>query len=250
MREGPQTTGQLTKELTGLSRFAVMQHLGVLEDAGLVLFRCEGRNRFNYLNPIPLREMYERWTSPLSSTAAETALHLRRYAETTKEVAQQMDQTPYRHVNIEMEMRINASQERVFRAATVEFPNWWPHRFKPGSTIIFEPQMNGRIGELWDGGFASYGIVVYLDPPVKCAYRGPGGLPGSYNTFSVDTFEADGDATILKRKFVIWGDVPEDLEKMFREGTRALMEQSLKRYCEEGIGYEACPEPKGERGKS
>src|SRR5690349_25008091 len=81
LRAGPRTTGDLARQLPDLSRFAVMQHLGVLQGAGLVLFRREGRQRFNYANAIPLRQMYERWVEPLSSSAAETALHMKRYAE-------------------------------------------------------------------------------------------------------------------------------------------------------------------------
>src|SRR6202011_4750951 len=106
LKDGPRTTGQLTKGLPDLSRFAVMQHLGVLEEARLVLARKEGRSRFNHLNPVPIRQLYERWMRRHSSFAAETALHLKRYAETTNEVAQQVDPTQYRHVQIELELHI------------------------------------------------------------------------------------------------------------------------------------------------
>src|SRR5262245_53030712 len=58
---GPRTTGDLAAEVPELSRFAVMQHLGVLTDAGLVVARPRGRHRFNHLNPVPLRRWYERW---------------------------------------------------------------------------------------------------------------------------------------------------------------------------------------------
>ena len=54
LREGPRTTGQLSAAVPSLSRYAVMQHLGVLTDAGLVVARRRGRERFNHLNPVPL----------------------------------------------------------------------------------------------------------------------------------------------------------------------------------------------------
>ena len=60
LRAGPKTTGWLDGRLTTLSRYAVMQHLGVLVDAGLVLVRREGRYRYDYLNAVPLRDLYER----------------------------------------------------------------------------------------------------------------------------------------------------------------------------------------------
>ena len=66
LREGPATTSALAAQLPELSRFAVMQHLGVLADAGVVIAERRGRDRYNYLNPVPLREWYERWVQPLA----------------------------------------------------------------------------------------------------------------------------------------------------------------------------------------
>ncbi len=63
LRDGPLTTGDLSVALPELSRFAVMQHLKVLEEANLVIVRREGRQRFNHLNAVPIRQIYERWVS-------------------------------------------------------------------------------------------------------------------------------------------------------------------------------------------
>ncbi len=68
----PRTTGDLAAAFPHLSRFAVMKHLGVLERAGLVLVRRSGRVRWNHLNAVPLREMYERWVSRLDDQWAES----------------------------------------------------------------------------------------------------------------------------------------------------------------------------------
>jgi DNA-binding transcriptional ArsR family regulator len=59
--DGPATTGALADRFPDLSRFAVMQHLKVLEEADLVIPRRDGRKRFNYLNPIPIQQIYDRW---------------------------------------------------------------------------------------------------------------------------------------------------------------------------------------------
>src|SRR6266571_1157973 len=64
LREAPATTGALAEQIPELSRFAVMQHLGVLADAGVVIAERRGRDRVNYINPVPLREWYERWVQP------------------------------------------------------------------------------------------------------------------------------------------------------------------------------------------
>jgi DNA-binding transcriptional ArsR family regulator/uncharacterized protein YndB with AHSA1/START domain len=238
LKDGPQTTGQLSKELSDLSRFGVMQHLGVLEEAGLVLARREGRTRFNHLNPVPIRQLYERWMRTHSSIAAETALHLKRYAETMNEVAPKVDQTQYRHVQIEFEMHINAPRERVFKAMTAEIGNWWPHRYKEDSEVYCDPVVGGTIGERFkDGGGAIYGQIVYMDAPERVACSGPSALQKGLSSFTSDVLEEQDGATTIKRSFQLWGNVPEDIEKMYREGTRKLMEEALKGYCEQGIAY-------------
>jgi len=238
MREGPRTTGELSKELPELSRFGVMQHLSVLESAGLVLSRREGRRRLNFVNPVPLREMYERWVSRHSSRAAETAQHLKRYAEQKHEEVQRMDTASFRLVKIELEMRINAPRERVFAALTTEYGNWWPHRFKPDSTCYCDARPGGEIGERFaDGGGAIYGYIVYLDPGVKLVTSGMGALARGHVGYGVETLEDDGEGTLYKRSMTLWGDVPPEIEVMFREGSRQLMEDALRGYLESGKVY-------------
>ena len=46
----------------GLSRQAISQHLDVLESAGLVSSKREGRYKFHHLDPTPLNEIVERWS--------------------------------------------------------------------------------------------------------------------------------------------------------------------------------------------
>ena len=60
-RDG-QTLSALESRLP-MSRFGVMKHLRVLEDARLVVTRRRGREKLHYLNPVPIRLVYERWVS-------------------------------------------------------------------------------------------------------------------------------------------------------------------------------------------
>ncbi len=55
----------LTDLESGLSmtRFGVMKHLRVLEDAGLVVARRSGREKLHFLNPVPIRLIHDRWIS-------------------------------------------------------------------------------------------------------------------------------------------------------------------------------------------
>jgi DNA-binding transcriptional ArsR family regulator len=58
-RDG-RTLGELESELE-MTRFGVMKHLRVLEDAGLVVARRSGREKHHFLNPVPIRLIHDRW---------------------------------------------------------------------------------------------------------------------------------------------------------------------------------------------
>ena len=81
LRDQPRTTGDICQHFAALDRCTVMQHLGVLEKAGLVIVKREGRLRWNYLNAIPIREVYDRWISPYASTSVELLARMRRDME-------------------------------------------------------------------------------------------------------------------------------------------------------------------------
>ena len=51
------------EELVPMTRFGVMKHLRVLEEAGLVVTRRRGREKLHYLNPVPIRLIHDRWVS-------------------------------------------------------------------------------------------------------------------------------------------------------------------------------------------
>ena len=59
-RDG-RTLTELESELE-MSRFGVMKHLRLLEEAGLVVTRRSGREKLHFLNPVPIRLIHDRWT--------------------------------------------------------------------------------------------------------------------------------------------------------------------------------------------
>ncbi len=79
LREGPLTTTALCEVLSELSRFAVMQHLGVLERAGVVLVRRDGRERWNELNAVPIQRELERWLNSFQQATASQLLAFERH---------------------------------------------------------------------------------------------------------------------------------------------------------------------------
>ena len=59
-REDGQSLSQLAERFS-MTRFGVMKHLKVLEDAGLVVTRRSGREKLHFLNPVPIRLIHDRW---------------------------------------------------------------------------------------------------------------------------------------------------------------------------------------------
>lgn len=77
LKDKPATTGTLCEAFPELDRCTVMQHLKVLEDAGLVVARREGRERWNHLNALPIQQLHERWIGSYAAYAAQGLLKLK-----------------------------------------------------------------------------------------------------------------------------------------------------------------------------
>jgi DNA-binding transcriptional ArsR family regulator len=73
----PLTTKQLCAAFPQLDRCTVMQHLRVLEDAGLVVPVRKGRERFNYLDAMPIQAIHDRWIGPHAAAAARGLARLK-----------------------------------------------------------------------------------------------------------------------------------------------------------------------------
>ena len=75
------TTGEVCAAFPRLDRCTVMQHLGVLERADLVVPRTQGRLRWNVLNVMPIMDIHERWIGPYAANAARLLARLRNELE-------------------------------------------------------------------------------------------------------------------------------------------------------------------------
>ena len=64
-----------------VSRIAVMKHLAVLEEAGLVVSEKDGRARRLYFNPVPIQLVYDRWTDEYSAYWSQQVADIKRRAE-------------------------------------------------------------------------------------------------------------------------------------------------------------------------
>src|SRR4051794_20054010 len=77
LKESAKTTGELCEHFKSLDRCTVMQHIGVLEKAGLLISHREGRLRWNHLNVMPLKELHDRWISPYARSAVRLLAQLK-----------------------------------------------------------------------------------------------------------------------------------------------------------------------------
>ncbi|MFL6467255.1 MAG: ArsR/SmtB family transcription factor [Pyrinomonadaceae bacterium] len=77
LRRGAKTTTDIVESFPDMSRHAVMKHLDVLRQSGLVITREEGRRRVNSLNVVPIRQIYERWVGPFAELWSSTLLRVK-----------------------------------------------------------------------------------------------------------------------------------------------------------------------------
>jgi DNA-binding transcriptional ArsR family regulator len=64
-----------------MTRFGVMKHLKVLEDAGLVVSRKQGREKLHFLNPVPIRLVHDRWIDKYTERQVSALVDLKRELE-------------------------------------------------------------------------------------------------------------------------------------------------------------------------
>ena len=102
-----QTLTELEEQLD-MSRFGVMKHLKVLEDAHLVVTRKRGRFKYHYLNALPLQEMITRWVHPF----------LQPHAAALTDLKAQLEETSMSKPDFIMSTFINCTQDALWDALT------------------------------------------------------------------------------------------------------------------------------------
>jgi uncharacterized protein YndB with AHSA1/START domain len=211
----------------------VIKHIQILEQAGLIVVRAQGRERWHYLNAVPLRHIYERWVNEFASDWATSLLQLKRTAE--REEKSRMET-----MHIEQELVIAVEPQRAFEALTLQVDAWWAHRFDSlHSTVRLEPHAGGRFYEEFEQkqGSALYATVTYLDPGKKLGLMGPMGMSGPVlGTISFE-LEPDTLGTRLKLSHQIMGAVDDDVRQGYTTGWQELLGQHFRRLVEHGKGF-------------
>ena len=206
------TTGELSEAFPEVSRFAVMKHLGVLETAGLVVVRRRGRERWNHLNGVPLRQAYERWMRPHADRWAESLLRLKETAE--RREGAQMTTT----LEVEQEVVVAAPRDKVFEAVC-RMGEWWPHTFREGAAVHLEPRVGGRFWEDWgDGDGALYATVTRIHRPELLTCTGPMGMGTPVTgVWSLALSEADA-GTLVRLSHHAVGPIDDETASAYEHG--------------------------------
>jgi DNA-binding transcriptional ArsR family regulator/uncharacterized protein YndB with AHSA1/START domain len=153
-RDG-QTLGELCEYLPAMTRFGVMRHLDVLEDASLITTRRAGREKRHYLNPVPIRLLHDRWISKYAEPIVGRMSALKRHLEESSPMTPEPE-----HVYT---IYVKSAPERVWQSIvdgndTVRYfygtriaSDW-----TPGSPLVYTYP---------DGTVAADGEVIAIDAP-------------------------------------------------------------------------------------
>jgi uncharacterized protein YndB with AHSA1/START domain/DNA-binding transcriptional ArsR family regulator len=121
-RQDGQTLSALEERLP-MTRFGVMKHLRVLEEAGLVATKRRGREKLHFLNPVPIRLVHDRWVSKYAEPWAATLSGLKRHLEdNTMEAVETVSwaegTAPLANGTAVFEVFIKTTPERLWDAIT------------------------------------------------------------------------------------------------------------------------------------
>src|SRR4026209_2657215 len=152
--------GQTLKELESqlpMTRFGVMKHLRVLQEAGLLATRKVARERLHYLNPVPIQLISDRWINKYSAARASALADLK----TALEGGNVM--TTGSKPQLVYQIIIKAPQERVWEAITTsEFTS----RYYYGNTLKTDLTVGSPFTYHTSNGSPSVeGAVVASEPP-------------------------------------------------------------------------------------
>lgn len=154
-RDG-QSLGELTARLPEMTRFGVMKHLDVLEQAGLITTRKMGREKRHYLNPVPIRRIHDRWISKYAAPVVGTMSAIKDHLEAPPMAV------PPDEIEHVYSIYINASPERVWRAIT-DGDETVQYYF--GTRVNSDWNVGSRVSyDYPDGTVAADGDVIACEP--------------------------------------------------------------------------------------
>jgi len=149
-RDG-QTLGELCRYLPEMTRFGVMKHLAILEEADLVTTRKAGREKRHFLNPVPIRLVHDRWISKFAEPVVGAMSAIKAHLE-----------SPMDTIDHVYSVYIKASPDRVWRAITDGNETV---RYYYGTRVVSDWGSGSPLSYAYpDGSIAADGVVLEIDP--------------------------------------------------------------------------------------
>lgn len=234
LKQSPKTTGELNESFPEVTRYAIMKHLTILEEGKLILTRRKGKYKLNYLNAVPLQEMYNRWVGKYMKSTANSLINLRSFVEQKGDVQNMTDVN--KDFQIEQEIFIEGTREEVFDALTKKVEDWWEFRLAPKhvqSHFTFKPIPGGQFMERWgENSGAVWGTVYFVNAPEEIRVQGHLGMQGAVNNaYTYRLLEKDG-GTLLQLSHTASGVIRENWEEDHKNGWEYLLGTLLKNYVE------------------
>lgn len=158
-RDG-QTLGELCAHLPEMTRYGVMNHLRILEEAELVTTQKQGRQKFHYLNPVPIRLVQDRWISRYAEPRVGAITDIKARLETGEH---KMDKPVHVYKSF-----IRASAEDVWDAITNPQKT---SQYYYGTEVESDWEVGSTLHYRYpDGRLASDGEILAIDPPKRLEF--------------------------------------------------------------------------------
>ena len=170
-----QTLSALEERLP-MTRFGVMKHLKVLEEAGLVVTRRRGREKLHFLNPVPIRLVHDRWVSKYAEPWAAGLSELKHDLEQEEKTMEKV-----------FEIYIKTTPERLWEAITnTELRS--RYSFGVGVESDWKPGSEYKANHAGAGITISEGENLEVDPPHR--------LVQSFTALWGDDVKAEGTSRV------------------------------------------------------
>lgn len=222
LRSAARTTGELSAAVPEMTRFAVMKHLRVLEQVGLIRVEPRGRERWNHLNVVPLQQISERWLRPYEAVWASRLLRLRTAIETEEE-----PDVDAHVLVVDQEITIAAPRERVFAALTDGIGEWWGPPYVVSEDrvgLALELRAGGLLWEDWgDGQGVAWASLVGFRRNERLDFSGTFRMPGALGgTASFELAEEPSGTRVRLHQEAV-GAMPEDVGARWTAGWEDLL---------------------------
>jgi DNA-binding transcriptional ArsR family regulator/uncharacterized protein YndB with AHSA1/START domain len=230
LRQRPLITGDIAAQFP-ISRIAVMRHLEVLSEAGMVTSRKRGRERWHYLNAVPLQQLHRRWADP---AAAGFASGLLRLADTVEAEGRHME--PIRPtIDIALDIEIAGTPAAVFAALTKDVGGWWGHPFVTAraTALALDPRLGGLFTERWGNGGHVIASVTGWAQDEHLQLTGPFHMSVGIGVAAFDLAES-GAGTVLRFSFRAIGVADAAATEDMSRGWAELVQTRLKGLVETG----------------